>query len=64
MRKASEALIDLQEDNENIGGIWLFFREEGWVFWGTVLWDLVIIVSTEETNYFLLISGRYNNVTY
>jgi hypothetical protein len=25
LRKAGEALIDLPEDNENIGGIWLFF---------------------------------------
>jgi len=26
LRKAGEALIDMPEENENIGGIWLFFR--------------------------------------
>ena len=26
IRKTGGALIDLPEDNENIGGIWLFFR--------------------------------------
>jgi hypothetical protein len=26
IRKKGEALIDLPEDYENIGGIWLFFR--------------------------------------
>ena len=26
IREKGEVLIDLPEDNENIGGIWLFFR--------------------------------------